>query len=49
VGLIDEAREAWREALSINPDYSLEHRRNVLTYKNPTDFEGLRKAGLPVT
>jgi adenylate cyclase len=51
MGLVEEAREAWREALRINPDYSLEHRRKVLPYKNPDDFErvvdGLRKAGLP--
>ena len=51
MGLVDEAREAWREALAINPAYSLEQRRNVLPYKNPDDFErvveGLRKAGLP--
>ena len=54
-GRIDEAREQWREALRVNPDYSLEHRRKVLPYKNPADFnpadfetvvEGLRKAGL---
>jgi TolB-like protein/class 3 adenylate cyclase/cytochrome c-type biogenesis protein CcmH/NrfG len=51
MGMIEDAREAWREALRINPNYSLEHRRKVLPYKNPDDFErvvdGLRKAGLP--
>ena len=49
--LIDEAREAWRELLRVNPKYSIEQRRKVLPYKNPEDFErvveGLRKAGLP--
>jgi adenylate cyclase len=53
MGMIEEAREAWREALRVNPDYSLEQRRKVLPYKNPEDFErvveGLRKAGLPET
>src|SRR5271166_2036501 len=47
MGRLDEAREEWREALRVNPDYSLEHRRKVLPYKNPDDFElvvdGLRK------
>ena len=51
MGLIEEAREAWREALRVNPNYSLEQRRKVLPYKNPDDFErvveGLRRAGLP--
>jgi adenylate cyclase len=51
IGLIEDAREAWRELLRVNPDYSIEHRRKVLPYKNPEDFErvveGLRKAGLP--
>jgi adenylate cyclase len=50
MGRFDEAREQWREALRVNPDYSLEHRRKVLPYKNPDDFEavveGLRKAGV---
>jgi tetratricopeptide (TPR) repeat protein len=51
MGQFEEAREAWREALRVNPAYSLEHRRKVLPYKNPEDFgkviDGLRKAGLP--
>jgi tetratricopeptide (TPR) repeat protein len=51
MGQFEEAREAWREALRVNPAYSLEHRRKVLPFKNPEDFEkvidGLRKAGLP--
>jgi adenylate cyclase len=50
MGRIDEARADWEELLRVNPDYSLEHRRKVLPYKNPDDFEcvvnGLRKAGL---
>jgi adenylate cyclase len=37
--------------MRINPDYSLKHRRRVLPYKDPADFEriadGLRNAGLP--
>ena len=51
MGQFEPAREAWREALRVNPAYSLENRRKVLPYKNPEDFErlveGLRKAGLP--
>jgi TolB-like protein/tetratricopeptide (TPR) repeat protein len=48
--LIEEAREAWRDLLRVNPSFSIEQRRKVLPYKNPDDFErvveGLRKAGL---
>ena len=51
MGLVEEAREAWQEALRVNPAYSLEHRRKVMAYKNPEDFEqivdGLRKARVP--
>ena len=51
MSMIEEAREAWREAIRVNPAYSLEQRRKVLPYKNPDDFErvveGLRKAGVP--
>ena len=50
LGRIEEARAEWQEVFRVNPDYSLEHRRKVLPYKNPADFEllpdGLRKAGL---
>ncbi len=50
LGRLDEARATWEELLRINPNYSLEHRRKVLPYKNSGDFEllvdGLRKAGL---
>ena len=50
LGRFDEAREEWQEVFRVNPDYSLEHRRKVLPYKNPADFElvvdGLRKAAL---
>jgi adenylate cyclase len=50
LGRCEEARHEWQEVFRVNPDYSLEHRRKVLPYKNPDDFElvvdGLRKAGL---
>ncbi|RWQ46142.1 adenylate/guanylate cyclase domain-containing protein [Mesorhizobium sp.] len=50
LGRFEEARHEWQEVFRVNPDYSLEHRRKVLPYKNPDDFElivdGLRKAGL---
>jgi adenylate cyclase len=50
LGRGDEARREWQELLRINPNYSVEHRRKVLPYKTPADFElfvdGLRKVGL---
>jgi len=50
LGRADEAQAEWQEALRINPDYSIEHRRQILPYKNSADFErvveGLRKAGI---
>ena len=51
LGRTKEARDEWAEVLRINPNYSLEHRRRVLPFKNPADFDkimnGLRKAGVP--
>ncbi len=51
LGQPEAARAEWREALRVNPAYSLENRRRILPYKDPRDFErvvdGLRKAGLP--
>ena len=50
VGRVEDARAEWREVFRVNPDYSLEHRRRVLPYKDPADFgkivAGLRVAGL---
>jgi TolB-like protein/Tfp pilus assembly protein PilF len=50
LGNIEESRTQWAEALRINPEYSLKHRRKILPYRNSSDFDhllqGLRKAGL---
>jgi adenylate cyclase len=50
LGLVEEAREAWRNLMRVNPDYSLDQRRQVLPYKDPDAFEriveGVRKAGI---
>lgn len=51
LGRFEEARAEWREALRINPSYSLEQRRKSLPFKNSGDFErmvaGLSAAQLP--
>ncbi len=48
----EECRQAWEQALRINPAFSIERRRRVQPFQNPEDFErrveGLRKAGLEV-
>ena len=49
LGHAEEARTHWDEALRFNPSYSLDHRRRILPYKDPADFEriveGLRSIG----
>jgi TolB-like protein len=51
LGRIEDAQNMWADALRVNPLYSLEHRRQVLPYKDPMDFDrivdGLKMAGLP--
>ena len=50
-GRHEEARQIWRELLKINPDFSVEHLRRVLPYRDPAWFDrffsGLQNAGLP--
>lgn len=50
-GRTAEARAEWANLLRINPDYSLEHGRQVMPYKDPAGFQriidGLQMAGLP--
>lgn len=50
LGRAEDARKAWAELLTVNPDFSLKQRARVLPYKNPDDFQrivaGLAKAGL---
>ena len=50
LGRFDDAHRAWDEARRINPDFSVERRRQVQPFRNPEDFErrveGLRRAGL---
>jgi len=52
LGRSDECRQAWEQALRINPKFSIERRRRVLPFRNPEDFErrveGLRKSGLTI-
>jgi adenylate cyclase len=48
----EECQKAWKEAMRINPNFSMERRRRVLPFRNPADFErrveGLRMGGVAV-
>jgi adenylate cyclase len=50
LGLRDHCRQAWEQAVSINPKFSIERRRRVLPFRNPDEYErrveGLRKGGV---
>ena len=50
LGRIDEAQATWSKLMQIEPDFSLDHRRRVLPFRNKADMElrdeGLRKAGI---
>jgi tetratricopeptide (TPR) repeat protein len=52
LGQLDEARAAWNEVMRLAPDFSIEHRRRILPFRDPAIFEnrvdGLRKAGIPI-
>jgi len=52
LGWLDEAREAAREVLHQDPDFSISGYAKGLSYRNPSDLQrivdGLRQAGLPV-
>ena len=51
LGRAEDAKTQWVDALTANPNFSLEQRRRVLPYKDPADFqqivEGLHRAGIP--
>jgi adenylate cyclase len=51
-GRHEEARRMWEEMLGVNPNFSLEHLRRALPYRDPTWLdrlvEGLRAAGIKV-
>ena len=52
LGEAEKGREEWREALRVNPDYSIDHKRGMLPYRDAADLafvlDGLRKAGIEV-
>jgi adenylate cyclase len=51
-GRYEEARRYWQETLQVNPNFSIDHLKRALPYKDPTLFDrlvaGLRDAGVAV-
>jgi adenylate cyclase len=51
-GRHEEARRYWKEMLEVNPNFSLDHLRRILPYRDPNTLdrlvEGLREAGISV-
>jgi adenylate cyclase len=51
-GRRDEARRVWSELLEIRPDFSVEHLKRILPYRDPAQFdwfvEGIREAGIAI-
>lgn len=51
-GRREEAQRLWKEIMQINPDFSIDHVRRVLPYRDAACFEhfeaGLTAAGLPI-
>ncbi|AWM23717.1 adenylate cyclase [Sinorhizobium fredii USDA 205] len=52
IGRHEEARRYWREVLEVNPDFSVDHLRRALPYRNPNMLDrlvdGLREAGVSI-
>ncbi len=51
-GRHEEARRYWKEMLEVNPNFSLDHLKRILPYRDPTTLDrlvdGLREAGISV-
>jgi adenylate cyclase len=51
-GRYEEARRYWQETLDVNPNFSIDHLKRALPYKDPTLLDrlvgGLRDAGVAV-
>ncbi|MBP2237257.1 adenylate cyclase [Sinorhizobium kostiense] len=52
IGRHEEARRYWREMLDVNPNFSIDHLKRALPYRNSNLFDrlvdGLREAGVSV-